>query len=94
MFFLFWPPVFDRLGIFCLSRFCVNPLSFFYFVKAIKKRTDFSEIKGLFEGLSVFIIMICIYTFGSGFNVPAVIFTYCALAGMGIGVVAYSPKQL
>jgi len=72
------------IGVICFAWLFVS-LAIMLFI--LKKKATTPETKGLYEGLLTYIVVILIYTFGSGLNITSVIFTYTALVGMGLGCV-------
>jgi hypothetical protein len=81
----FWPQLLTETGIVGTAFFGAIIISLFVLLYLLRhEKTSFEE-KGLLTGLIMYTIVILIYTFGSGLNLSAVLFTYCAFFGMGMG---------
>jgi hypothetical protein len=81
----FWPQLLTETGIVGIASFSAIIISLFVLLYLLRQaRTSFEE-KGLFTGLMMYTIVILIYAFGSGLILGAVLFTYCAFFGMGMG---------
>ncbi len=80
----FWFQLLAEMGIvgsLCFVNFlailCVT-------MNKLKKRTEVEDIKKLYSALIAFMGCIIIYCLGSGINISLVLFTYCALVGIGL----------
>jgi hypothetical protein len=83
----FWFKILAETGIIGTAAFTGLLLSLLGIFIIRKKQAASDEMKGLFEGLSLYIAIIIIYLLGSGFNMASVIFTFFSLVGLGF---AYS----
>ncbi len=83
----FWPQLLAEMGIIGTVAFSGLFISLLVVFFVLRKRTSLEEMRNLLDGLITYTIIILIYNFGSRLNVPPVLFTYCALAGMGLGCV-------
>lgn len=81
----FWPQILAETGIIGTLCFISFIIIFIVVLNYIRERSQSEELKKYFLGLMVFIPCFAIITFGSGINVPAVLFTYCAFVGIGLG---------
>lgn len=81
----FWFQILAETGV--TGTLCFINLIVFLFITLYKLRDQAKsqDMKNLFSALIVFIPCILIYTIGSGINIAAVFFTYCAFVGMGLG---------
>ena len=81
----FWPQVLAETGIIGTAAFAGILISLFliFYISGRKALSD--EMRGLFNGLATFTVIIIIYSMGSGLNLTPVLFTYSAFAGMGLG---------
>ncbi len=81
----FWPQVLAEMGVIGTVVFAGLLISLFIIIFILRQRTNSIELKGLLTGLATSIIIIIIYLLGSGLNIAPVLFTYCALVGIGLG---------
>jgi len=81
----FWPQVLAESGIIGIGCFAWIFISLFKSLSILRKEALSYEVKGLFRGLIINLILILSYTFGSSLNVPPIIFTYFAFVGIGLG---------
>lgn len=81
----FWPQILAEMGIIGAVGFAGLLISLFITLFILRQRAASDEIKGLFTGITAFIMVILIYTIGSGLNITSVLFTFSAFAGMGLG---------
>ena len=81
----FWPQVFAEIGIVGFVLFVALILATIKTLLFMKEHTVNDDIKNLSTGSLVFLMVIYVYTFGTGFNTTAVIFTYFAFIGIAIG---------
>lgn len=81
----FWFQILAEMGIIGALLF-INFIVFL-FITLYKSREEATsqDMKNLLSGLIVFIPCILIVTIGSGINIAPMLFTYCALAGIGLG---------
>jgi len=82
----FWPQVLAETGIIGTVAFAGLFVSLFMIFFLLRRQATSDEMKGLFTGLAIFTIVIFIYALGSPLK-DAVIFTYFAFAGMGLGCI-------
>ncbi|MBI5056319.1 MAG: O-antigen ligase family protein [Nitrospirae bacterium] len=80
----FWPQVLAETGIAGIICFAGIFISLTTTLFALKNKAPSNEIKGLFTGLIMYVVILLIYTFGYDLNVPPVIFTFSAFIGMGL----------
>ncbi len=81
----FWPQVLAEMGIIGAVSFAGLCIVLFIILFILRRRVTSDEMKGLLTGLAIFTIVILIYLLGSGLNITAVLFTFSAFAGMGLG---------
>lgn len=81
----FWPQALAETGIIGTLFYAYIFVSLFVIFIILRKEAYSEEIKGLFSGLTTFIIVIVIYSLGGIFNFTSVMFTYLAFAGIGLG---------
>ncbi len=81
----FWPQVLAEMGIIGVVGFAGLFIALFTILFILRRRVTSDEMKGLLTGLVIFTIVILIYLLGSGLNITAVLFTFSAFAGMGLG---------
>jgi len=83
----FYPQLLAEMGIIGAAAFVFLIIALFSIpFLLIKKETAFQEIRSVFMGLSLFIVCLLIYWLGSGLNISAGLFSYCAFIGIGVGV--------
>jgi O-antigen ligase len=80
----FWPQVLAEMGIIGTVAFAGFFITLFITFFMLRQRATSEEMRGLFTGLAIFTIVIPIYSLGSPLK-DAVIFTYFAFVGMGLG---------
>jgi hypothetical protein len=81
----FWPQALAEIGVIGALAFIGLLISLFTAFFKTAQQTASEEIKGLFTGLQALIIVLLIYFLGNGLNNAAVLFTFSAFAGMGLG---------
>ncbi len=81
----FWPQLLAEMGIMGTILFAGFFISLFITFFILRRWAASEEMRGLFTGLAAFVIVILIYSLGSGLNITSILFTYCAIAGMGLG---------
>lgn len=81
----FWPQVLAEMGIIGTVAFAGFFITLFITFFMLRQRAVSDEMRGLFTGLAIYIIVIFIYTLGTVLNVIPVLFTYCAFVGIGLG---------
>ncbi|MEW6602843.1 MAG: O-antigen ligase family protein, partial [Nitrospirota bacterium] len=84
----FWPQVLAETGIIGTGAFAGLLITLFYTFARYATRITTDDVKGLFTGLAIFMPSIIIFSLGGILNHPPILFTYCALAGMGLGSTA------
>jgi hypothetical protein len=88
----FWPQVLAELGVTgvaCVMSFFLSLAINFY---KLKKNTFYEEVKGLYRGLIIYLVIVLIYSFGYEFNIPPIIFTYFAMVGMAFGIKSWEEE--
>lgn len=88
----FWPQVLAEMGLIGAISVAGIFISFFVMFYALRKRTNADEIKGLCTGLSVYTMIILVYTIG-GTLMSAAIFIYAAFAGIGLGCMSEEENE-
>jgi hypothetical protein len=83
----FWPQLLAEGGIVGAAFFIGIIVTLFIMLHGLGKVSTSEELKAVYAGLAVYLIVIMFYTVGMGLNVTAVFFTYCALMGMSIGCI-------
>jgi hypothetical protein len=81
----FWPQIMAEMGIIGALFFAGLLISLLIIFYLRWQHASDDEKKGLFAGLMIATIYIFIYSLGSGLNMTLFLFTYSALAGMGLG---------
>ncbi len=81
----FWPQLMAEMGLWGVMAFSSLLFTLIAIFCILQHNSASDELKGLFRGLTIFIFALFIYTFGGSLNIVAIVFTFCALAGMGIG---------
>ncbi len=81
----FWPQVLAETGIIGTINFAGILIALFIVLLILKREAAYNEIKRFYEGLSIGVIVIIIYTFSNGLNITPVLFTWSALVGVGLG---------
>lgn len=80
----FWPQILAEMGALgAISFGCLLLMLIFVFF-SVHKRAPSENLRNLFSGLVMSTIFVIIYSFGSGLNNTAFLFTLSALAGIGI----------
>jgi hypothetical protein len=82
----FWPYLLAEMGIAGTLLYANVIISLFAFFIILRKQAISRELKELFKGLELFIVVIIIWMFGSGIY-NSIIFIYCAIAGLALGCV-------
>jgi hypothetical protein len=82
----FWPQVVAEMGLAGIIAFAGLFISLVIMFYILRQRTTTYELRKLFTGLIIATAFIIIYTFGSGLNLTSFLFTYSALAGIGLGL--------
>ena len=80
-----WPQALAEMGIVGTAAFAGLFVSMFIIFLISEKRASSDEIKKLFAGLSVFTVIILIYTMSGNLNIISIIIPFSAFAGMGLG---------
>ncbi len=81
----FWPQVLAEMGIIGAVGFAGLFISLFVIFYIARQQAASDEVKELFTGLTIFTIVILIYCLGLGLNITSILFTFSAIAGMGLG---------
>lgn len=81
----FWPQILAEVGIVGFACFIWLFVLLAIMLFILRRKTFSHEIKGLYTGLLTYIIVILIYTWGSGLNITENLFTYSAFVGIGLG---------
>lgn len=81
----FWPQVLAETGMIGIMSFVGLFISLFITGLILRHNSVSYEINGLFSAMLTYIIIIIIYTMGSGLNITPILFTFFALVGMGFG---------
>ncbi len=82
-----WPQVLAEMGIVGTAALASLFVSLLYLLFISRQRATSDEIRGLLTGLSVFTMILLIYTLSGNLNIVSVLLPYCAFVGMGIGSV-------
>lgn len=83
----FWFQVLAETGVVGISGFAVLFLSLISIFSFSMEKTKSDELQCLFKGLALYTLIIIIYAFGIMLNITPVLFTYSAVAGIGLGCV-------
>ena len=83
----FWFQLLAEMGIVGVSVFAGLILTIFVILRLFRKKTSTDYLRNLYMGLMVYMVVICFYTLGLGLNIPSILFTYCALTGVGLACV-------
>jgi hypothetical protein len=81
----FWPQILGEMGIIGTISFAGFIIIFLMTLFVSREHAVLDEKRGIFAGLTVFLMVILIYTIGSGLNLTSVLFTYSAFAGIIFG---------
>jgi hypothetical protein len=81
----FWPQALAELGIVGSVTFVAVLISLIIILLILRIWATSDEVGGLFSGLVVITILICIYSLYTGLNITSILFTYSAFVGMGVG---------
>lgn len=84
----FWPHILAEVGILGVFGFIGLFISILVILSILRQRASSEEIRGLFTALIIYTFVIVIYSLGSGLNVAALLFTYSAFVGMGLGSIS------
>ena len=79
----FWFQLYAEMGIVGFPVFIGLVFTIFINLLFLRKGSSSDYLKGICMGLMVFMAVIFIYTLGLGLNIPAILFTHCALTGIG-----------
>ncbi|GBD95577.1 MAG TPA: hypothetical protein ENG83_13895 [Nitrospirae bacterium] len=88
----FWFQSLAETGVIGIAAFVGLFISLIAVFHNLNQRAESYELKGLFKGLILCTGIIVIYPFGITLNIPPVLFTYSALAGIGLGCMNNSDK--
>jgi len=81
----FWFQVLAELGItgsLCFIMFILTLFTVLYYAR--DRSVDY-ELNKLFSGLMIFTICVIFFSIGGGINISAVLYTFCAFVGIGLG---------
>lgn len=81
----FWPQALAEIGIVGTAAFAGLLLILFVTFLISARESAVDEVKGLFVGLMLFMIVLILFSFGAILNHPVILVTYSALAGMALG---------
>lgn len=82
----FWPQAFAETGIIGTTVF-INIYIYLLLITFIYKRLALTlELKNYIAGLGLITVFVFINTFASSLNIVSILYPYCALSGMGIGI--------
>ena len=90
----FWPQVLAETGTVGTVVFAGLLISLIILFLILRQRVNSDEMRGLFSGLATLPIIIIIYAFASSLNNPSFLFTYSALAGIGLGCGSVFHKKI
>lgn len=83
----FWFQLLSEMGLVGFSVFIGLVFTIFINLLLLYKSSRSLNLGGMYMGLMVFMGVIFIYTLGLGLNIPAILFTHCALTGIGFACV-------
>lgn len=86
----FWPQVLAELGIIGIALFVWLFISLTIMLFSLRNKAPSSEMKSLFTGFIVYILVILVYTVGLTLNLTPILFSYFALIGIASGFVIRS----
>lgn len=81
----FWFQYLAEMGIVGIAAFAGFIITLVVLFYSLYRKAGTYELRGLFEGLVIFTLVVVIYPFGIKLNVVSVLFSFSALAGMGLG---------
>ena len=82
----FWPQALAETGIIGTIVFINVYISILLIIFMHKRLTLTVELKNYMEGLCLITVFIFINTFASSLNIVSLLYPYCALSGMGLGI--------
>ncbi len=80
----FWPQSLAEIGIIGTISFILLLLLLIIIFLQIGINAHITQPTGLYIGLAISTVYICLYTFGSGLNNTAFLFTFSAITGLGL----------
>ena len=83
----FWFQIMPETGIIGTLIFGSFFIMLLIFIRKLRKQTNNEETRGLLSALYLFVFCILFYSIGSGINIAPVLFTFCALVGIGAGYI-------
>lgn len=81
----FWFQYLAEMGIVGIAAFAGFIITLVLLFYSLYRKAGIHELKGLFEGLIIFTLVLAIYPFGIKLNIVSVLYSFSALAGMGLG---------
>lgn len=82
----FWPQVLAELGLIGAA----SMVSFFVLLALTLYKLGNSafsvEMRGLYQGLIIYLVIVVLYSFGYSLNIPPIVFTFFAITGIGLGL--------
>jgi hypothetical protein len=88
----FWPQVFAEVGIIGFILLIWLIVSVIKVLLRMKQSALGEDIQRLSQGLLVFLMVIYVYTFGTGFNTTVILYTYFAFVGIAVGAVTEAKR--
>lgn len=80
-----WPQMLAETGILGVACFAGTLISVLSICFIARNRTTSDQMKGLFAGYGLFLVIVLLYSLGSVINITQVVFPYFAFIGMGLG---------